>query len=130
MKQTKRPVSAKTAVSREKHKIDATDKILGRLAAEIAVLLRGKNKIGFLPNKDIGDFVIVANVGKIKITGRKIEQKKYYHHTGYLGGLKAKSLKTLIVENPAEVLKKAVFGMLPKNKLRAKQIKRLKFSSS
>ncbi|MCG2695717.1 uL13 family ribosomal protein [Candidatus Parcubacteria bacterium] len=66
----------------------------------------------------------------IKITGRKIEQKKYNHHTGYLGGLKAKSLKTLIVENPAEVLKKAVFGMLPNSKLRAKQIKRLKFSSS
>ena len=114
-------------LKRENIKIDATDKVLGRLAAEIAVILKGKNKPGFLPHKDIGDSVTVSNVDKIKVTGRKIEQKKYHHHTGYLGGLKTKTLKTLIVENPAEVLKKAVFGMLPKNKLRAKRIKRLKF---
>lgn len=115
--------------NRETHTIDATGKVLGRLAAEIAVLLRGKNKPDFLPYKDGGDFVTVTNVDKIKITGRKIEQKKYYHHTGYLGGLKAEPLKTLFPENPGEVLKRAVFGMLPKNKLRAKWIKRLKFSS-
>lgn len=114
-------------VKRENIKIDATDKVLGRLAAEIAVILKGKNKVGYLPHKDIGDIVTVSNVDKIKVTGRKIEQKKYYHHTGYLGGLKAKTLKTLIVDNPSEVLRKAVFGMLPKNKLRAKRIKRLKF---
>ncbi|MBU3934742.1 50S ribosomal protein L13 [Patescibacteria group bacterium] len=115
------------SIKRENHKIDATDKVLGRLAVEIAVLLRGKNKPGYLLHKDTGDSVTVSNAGKIKISGKKIEQKQYYHHTGYLGGLKAKSLKTLILENPGEVLKKAVFGMLPKNKLRAKQIKRLKF---
>lgn len=108
-------------------KIDAAGKVLGRLAAEIAVILKGKDKPGYLPHKDDGDSVTISNVDKIKVTGRKIEQKQYYHHTGYLGGLKAKSLKTLIVENPSEVLKKAVFGMLPKNKLRAKRIKRLKF---
>lgn len=114
-------------IKRETHKIDATGKVLGRLATEIAVLLRGKQKPGFVLYKDMGDFIIVTNADKIKISGKKIEQKKYYHHTGYLGGLKAESLEDLFPENPGEVLKRAVFGMLPKNKLRAKQIKRLKF---
>ena len=75
----------------------------------------------------MGDFVIIKNVEKIKLTGRKAEQKIYYHHTGFLGGLKETSIKKLLKENPKEILRKAVFGMLPKNKLRAKQIKRLKF---
>ena len=114
-------------IKRETIKIDATGKVLGRLATEIAVLLKGKNKPGYLPNKDTGDIVVVSNAGKMKITGKKIEQKQYYHHTGYLGGLKAKSLKMLFPENPGEVLRLAVYGMLPKNKLRAKRIKRLKF---
>lgn len=115
-------------IKRETHTIDAEGKILGRLAAEIAVLLRGKQKPGFVLNKDMGDFVTIKNAGKMKITGRKIEQKKYYHHTGYLGGIKETSLKVLFEKDPADVLKRAVFGMLPKNKLRAKWIKRLKFS--
>ena len=114
-------------IKRETYTIDATDKVLGRLAAEIAVLLKGKNKPEYLPNKDIGDFITVKNVDRIKISGRKIEQKKYYHHTGYLGGLKTEPLKTLFPKDPAEVLRRAVYGMLPKNKLRAKWIKRLKF---
>lgn len=114
-------------IKRENHKIDAKDRVLGRLATELAVLLRGKQKPDFVLNQDMGDFVTVTNVDKIKISGKKIEQKKYYHHTGYLGGLKAESLKDLFPKNPGEVLKRAVFGMLPKNKLRAKQIKRLKF---
>jgi len=113
-------------MERKTHTIDATGKVLGRLASEIAVLLRGKHKPDFFPYKDMGDFVAVKNVGKLKITGKKIEQKKYFRHTGYLGGVKEVSLKTLFKENPAEVLRKAVFGMLPKNKLRANQIKRLK----
>jgi len=113
-------------MERETHTIDATGKVLGRLASEIAVLLRGKHKPGFLPYKDMGDFVIVKNVEKLKITGKKVEQKKYFRHTEYLGGVKEIPLKKLFKENPTLVLKKAVFGMLPKTKLRAKQIKRLK----
>jgi large subunit ribosomal protein L13 len=114
-------------IKRENHKIDAEGKILGRLAAEIAVLLRGKENPNFLLNKDTGGFVTVANVDKIKVSGKKMEQKQYYHHTGYLGGLKAESLESLSQRNPGEVLRRAVMGMLPKNKLRAKQIRRLKF---
>ena len=108
--------------------IDATNKILGRLATEIAILLRGKNKTDFAPNRDMGDFVVVKNVNKIKVTGKKFEKKIYYHHSGYLGGLKETPFKKLFEKDPGEVLKRAVFGMLPKNKLRAKQIKRLKIN--
>jgi large subunit ribosomal protein L13 len=112
--------------NRKTHNIDATNKILGRLASQIAVLLRGKHKPDFAPHKDIGDFVVVKNIDKIKFSGKKMNQKIYYHHSGYLGGLKEISLEKLFKEKPDVVLKKAVFGMLPKNKLRAKQIKRLK----
>ena len=114
-------------MKREIHTIDATGKVLGRLATEIAVLLRGKHKPDFVPYKDMGDFVVVKNVDKIKVTGKKIEKKKYYRHSGYLGGLKEIPLKKLFEKNPAEVLRKAVWGMLPSNKLRPEQIKRLKF---
>lgn len=113
-------------VKRKVYTIDASDKSLGRLAVQIAVLLRGKNKPDFAPHKDIGDEVIVKNVSQIKFTGRKVKQKKYYRHSGYLGGLKETSLEKLFAKNPAEVIKKAVWGMLPKNKLRKKFIKRLK----
>ncbi len=113
-------------MGRKTHTIDATDKVLGRLATEIAILLRGKHKPDFLPYKDMGDFVVVKNINKIKISGKKIEQKKYYRHSAYLGGLKEIPLRTLFKKDPAQVLKRAVWGMLPKNKLRAKQIKRLK----
>jgi len=106
--------------------IDATNRVLGRLATEIAILLRGKNRTDFAPNKDMGDFVVVKNVNKIRVTGKKLEKKLYYHHSGYLGGLKETPLKELFEKDPGEVLRRAVFGMLPKNKLRAKQIKRLK----
>ena len=115
-------------MERKTHTIDAANKILGRLATEIAVLLRGKNKTDFAPNKDIGDFVVVENIKKIRVTGKKSENKIYYHHTGYLGGLKETPFKKLFKRDPGEVLKKAVFGMLPKNRLRAKQIKRLKIN--
>ena len=117
-------------MQRNTHTIDAKNRVLGRLATEIAILLRGKHKLDFAPNKDIGDFVIIKNADKIRFTGKKFEQKKYYHHTGYLGGLKEISLKKLFEKNPTQVLKKAVFGMLPKNKLRAKQIKRLKIKTN
>lgn len=115
-------------MKRETHTIDAANKVLGRVACEIATLLRGKHKADFKPYKDIGDFVVVKNAGKIRLTGEKIEKKFYYHHTGYLGGLKKTPLKKIFGANPGKILKKAVFGMLPKNKLRAKQIKRLKIT--
>lgn len=113
-------------MERKTYTIDAADKVLGRLAVQIAILLRGKNKPDFVPNKDMGDFVNVKNINKINLTGKKKEKKIYYHHSGYLGGLKEIPFKKLFEKNPGEVLRKAVFGMLPKNKLRAKQIKRLK----
>lgn len=113
-------------MERNTHTIDAANKVLGRLATEIAMLLRGKHKPDFLPYKDIGDFVIVKNIKKIKISGRKLDQKVYYRHSGYLGGLKETPLKKLFEKNPGEVLRRAVLGMLPKNRLKARQIKRLK----
>ena len=114
-------------MQRKTHTIDATNRVLGRLATGISILLRGKQKPDFVPYKDMGDIVIVKNVSRMKITGRKMEQKKYYRYSGYPGGLKEIPLKRLFKEKPGEVLKKAVYGMLPKNKLRPKQIKRLKF---
>jgi large subunit ribosomal protein L13 len=111
----------------KKHIIDATDRILGRLAVEVAVLLRGKNKTDFAPNKNINDIVIVKNVDKLRFSGKKISQKKYYRHSGYLGNLKEIPLKKLFEKNPQEVLVKAVWGMLPRNKLRSRMITRLKF---
>ena len=116
-------------MKRETHFIDATGKVLGRLASEVAILLRGKHKLNFNPSKDMGDFVVVQNVDRIKITGKKLEKKKYYRHSGYLGGLKEIPLKKLFKEKPAEVLRKAVYGMLPKNRLREKMIKRLKLAT-
>lgn len=115
-------------MKRNTQTIDATGKPLGRLAVEIARLLRGKHKPDFMPHKDEGDFVVVKNIKKMKITGKKLKQKIYYHHSGYPGGLKETPMEKLFKENPGEVLKKAVWGMLPKNKLRPKMIKRLKIT--
>ncbi|MCP6718997.1 MAG: 50S ribosomal protein L13 [Patescibacteria group bacterium] len=117
-------------MDRETHTIDAENKSLGRLATKVAILLRGKHKRDFARNKDIGDYVVIENVEKIRFTGRKIDQKKYYRHSGYLGSLKEIPLKRLLKTKPSEPLRKAVYGMLPKNRLRAKQIKRLKFEKS
>jgi len=115
-------------IKRDNHIIDATDKVLGRLATEVAVLLRGKNKVGFAPYKDIGDFVVIKNVNKLKYTGKKFEDKIYYHHSLWLGGLKKATMREVQAKKGhEEILRKAVMGMLTKNKLRAKQIKRLKF---
>ena len=114
-------------MERKTHTIDAAGKSLGRLASQIALLLRGKDKPDFAPHKDEGGFVAVKNVSKMKISGKKMDQKKYYSHSGYLGGLKEIPMKKLFEKSPGEVLKRAVFGMLPKNKLRARMIKRLKF---
>lgn len=114
-------------MERKTHIIDAKGEILGRLASKIAILLLGKQKPNYDPSKDMGDFVIVKNVEKMKISGKKLEKKVYFRHSGYLGGLKEIPLKSLFQKNPKEVLKKAVYGMLPKNRLRKRIIKRLKF---
>lgn len=115
-------------VKRENHIIDATDKVLGRFATQVAVLLRGKSKPGFVPYKDIGDFVTIKNADKLKFTGKKFENKIYYRHSLYLGGLKKQTMKEVYEKKgPSEILRKAVMGMLTKNRLRARQIKRLRF---
>jgi large subunit ribosomal protein L13 len=112
-------------IERKTHKIDATDKILGRLATDVAVLLRGKNKVNFTPNIDNGDFVEISNMDKIKVTGRKMDDKIYHRHSGYISGLKSAPLGKMMEKDPAKVLKIAVYGMLPKNKTRDVVIKRL-----
>jgi large subunit ribosomal protein L13 len=106
--------------------VDADGKNLGRLASEIAVVLRGKNKPQFTPHTDTGDFVVVINAEKIAVTGNKMNSKMYYRHSGYPGGLKTESLGHLIQRRPTEVLRKAVKGMLPKNRLAAQQLGKLK----
>jgi len=115
-------------MERQTHIIDATNKVLGRLASQIVILLQGKHKPNFLPYRDMGDFVIVKNVERIRLTGKKIEQKKYYRHSGYLGHLKEIPIKKVFTQKPEEVLRKAVSGMLPKNRLRKIRLKRLKIS--
>lgn len=114
-------------MKRETYLIDAKGKVLGRLASKIAILLQGKHKENFDPAKDMGDFVVVKNVEKMKITGQKLEKKKYYRHSGYIGGLKEIKMKEIFKKDPKKVLIEAVSGMLPKNRLRKKRLKRLKF---
>jgi len=111
--------------NRKWYLIDATDKILGRLATKVANLLRGKDKPAFVPHLDLGDNVVIINASKIRVTGRKMDQKIYYHYTGYPGGLREKKLKDLMKEKPEEVIKRAVTGMLPNNKLKSLWLKKL-----
>lgn len=106
--------------------VDARDKILGRLATEIAFRLRGKHKPTFSPFIDNGDFIIVTNADKIQLSGKKWDDKKYYHHTGYMGGIKETTAKELLEKHPTDLVTKAVKGMLPKNKLGRAQLKKLK----
>jgi large subunit ribosomal protein L13 len=106
--------------------IDAEGRVLGRLATEVADLIRGKKKPQFTSHLDTGDFVVVVNAEKIKVTGRKLEQKKYYSHSLYPGGIKEESLKDLLARKPEEVIKKAVWGMVPKGKLGRALYKKLK----
>jgi len=113
-------------IERKWYLIDAKDKILGRIATKIATILIGKNKPIWSPNIDTGDFVIVINAEKIKVTGKKLSDKKYYKHSGYIGSLKEVPLSSLLKKSPETVIKLAVKGMLPKNKLGRKMIKKLK----
>lgn len=106
--------------------IDAEGKVLGRLASKIASYLRGKTKPVFTPNVDTGDFVIVVNAEKIRLTGRKLDEKIYYHHTGYPGGLKAETAKERLNKNPEKLIMDAVKGMLPKNRLGRAMLRKLK----
>ncbi|MEK7203762.1 MAG: 50S ribosomal protein L13 [Patescibacteria group bacterium] len=107
--------------------IDASNQPLGRLASKIAQFLRGKQSPSFQPYILSKEKVMVSNAGKMKFTGRKMEQKKYYHYSGYPGGLKEKKMKDVFEKNPNEVLRRAVWGMLPKNRLRKEMIKNLQF---
>ncbi len=106
--------------------VDADGKVLGRLATRVARVLIGKDKPEFTPHIDCGDHVVVINAAKIVLTGRKIEQKVYHRHSGYPGGLKTTGVKKLLAERPEEVIREAVLGMLPKNKLRAHRAKKLR----
>ena len=106
--------------------VNAEGKVLGRLATEVATLLRGKNKPQFVDFFDTGDFVIVINAEKITVTGKKLDDKVYYSHSGYPGGLKTETLKDLLKDKPEEVIRKAVWGMIPKNKLGRAVFKKLK----
>jgi large subunit ribosomal protein L13 len=106
--------------------VDAKNKVLGRLASEIASRLRGKHKPTFSTFIDNGDFIVVTNAEKIVLTGNKINDKKYYHHTGYIGGIKESTAKELLAKHPTDLITKAVKGMLPKNKLGRAQLKKLK----
>ncbi len=114
-----------TEIKREWHLVNVKNKILGRVANEIALLLAGKSKTNFVRNLDCGDYVVVLNAKDIKVTGKKEEQKKYYRHSGYPGGLKTETLSKLRERKPEEIIIHAVKGMLPQNRLRDKMLKRL-----
>jgi large subunit ribosomal protein L13 len=113
-------------VTRDWYLVDAEGKTLGRLATQIADTLRGKRKPQFTPHVDTGDFVIVVNADKIAVTGNKLDQKMYHRHSGYPGGLRSRTLREQLDRRPTEVIRKAVRGMLPKNKLARRQIVKLK----
>ena len=106
--------------------VDAENKVLGRLASEIATRLRGKHKPNFSPHMDVGDFIVVVNAEKVKLTGNKLDDKMYYRHSGYMGGLSEMRAKEVLEKKPTELLRKAVKGMLSKNSLGRKQLKKLK----
>lgn len=112
-------------VRRDWFVVDATGKTLGRLASELAMRLRGKHKASYTPNVDTGDNIIVLNAGKVRVTGAKLTDKFYHHHTGYMGGLKTTSLEKLLDKHPERAIQFAVKGMLPKNPLGRKMFKKL-----
>ena len=113
-------------VTRAWHIIDATDVVLGRLASQTAILLRGKHKPTFAPHVDAGDFVVIINADKVALTGSKLVQKKAYRHSGFPGGLRATSYQELLAKSPEKAVEKAVRGMLPKNSLARQQLSKLK----
>ncbi|MBQ4260100.1 MAG: 50S ribosomal protein L13 [Lachnospiraceae bacterium] len=118
-------MASPATIERKWYVVDATDKTLGRLASEVAKVLRGKNKAIFTPHIDTGDYVIVINAEKIKVTGKKMDQKVYYHHSDYVGGMKETTLKEKLAKKPEEVIELAVKGMLPKGPLGRQMYKKL-----
>ena len=122
-------VAKEREISKKWYLVDAKDRVLGRLATQIAMRLRGKHKPIFTPHADTGDFIVVINANKVALTGRKWDKKIYYRHTGYIGGLKEISAKKLLEKKPEDILRFAVRGMLPKNSLGRRQLKKLKIYS-
>jgi len=108
------------------HVVDANGKVLGRLASEVATILKGKHKPVYTPHMDVGDHVVIINAEKIRVTGKKAETKRYYRHTGYPGGLRSDSFTELLEKAPERILEKAIWGMMPHNKLGRKMFKKLK----
>ena len=123
-------IAKKADLQKDWYVVDLEDKVLGRAATEIARVLRGKHKPIFTPSVDTGDFVIIVNADKVRLTGNKLSQKTYYRHSGYPGGIKSVTAGKLLEQNPEEVIRKAVKGMLPKNKLGRQMFKKLKVYSS
>ena len=123
---TKTFMAKEEDVTKKWYVVDAEGQILGRLASEIARRLRGKHKAIFTPHNDTGDFVVVVNADKVKLTGRKMDQKTYYRYSGFIGGMKEIVAKDLLVKKPTQMLAIAVRGMLPKNSLGRRQLKKLK----
>jgi large subunit ribosomal protein L13 len=119
----------KGEVQRKWHVVDAKDAVLGRLATKIANYLTGKNKPIFTPNTDTGDFVVVINADKVKLTGKKLDSKVYYRHSGYPGGLKAETARECFAKHPERIISDAVWGMIPKGRLGRAMIKKLKVYS-
>ncbi len=122
----KTPLPKVNKIEKKWYVVDATDKVLGRLATQIALRLRGKHRPDFTPHLDTGDFIIVVNAEKVRLTGRKLDQKMYHKHSGYLGGLKSMTARQMLEKKPEDVIKLAVRRMLPKNKLARQQLKKLK----
>ena len=118
-------MASPATIERKWYVVDATDKTLGRLSSQIASVLRGKNKPTYTPSMDTGDYVIVVNADKIKVTGKKMDQKMYYRHSDYVGGMKEATLKEMMAKKPEDVIKLAVKGMLPKGPLGRQMIKKL-----
>jgi large subunit ribosomal protein L13 len=113
-------------VKRDWYVVDASDKVLGRLASVIAHRLRGKHKALYTPHVDTGDYIVVTNAEKVVVTGRKFKEKRYYHHTGFPGGIKSSSFEELQKKNPVDIIERAVKGMLPKNPLGREMYRKLK----
>ena len=119
-------VAKEREVNKKWYLVDASDRVVGRLASQIACRLRGKHKPIFTPHADTGDFIVVINADKVAFTGRKWDKKVYYRHSGYTGGLKQRKAKELLEKKPEDILRFAVKGMLPKNSLGRRQLKKLK----
>lgn len=119
----------KTDIEKKWHLIDAEGLVLGRLATRVAMILRGKNKPIYTPHTDTGDFVIIVNADKVRLTGNKLENKAYYHHTGYPGGIKKELAKDIMKKSPERIIMSAVRGMIPKNTLGRQQLSKLKVYS-